>query len=137
MALWCTRECEIASTVYAQSYQRAKYKINVDGKLQATKTNGTVMSFYKEVIEALKVEGFTRSVESVKGKEKDFIAWASKMTSYIRQSGNGCLVGKHYTIVTPASLEEESSAKIILENFHSAFNGTPKERPDFNDTGND
>ena len=45
--------------------------------------------------------------------------------------------GKHYTIVTPASLEEDDSAKAIIENFHGAFNGTPKETPEYNDTGDD
>ena len=59
------------------------------------------------------------------------------MSEYVKQSGNGCIAGKHYTIVTPASLKEEHLAKEILENFHAAFHGTPKQNPEFLDTGDD
>ena len=137
MVLWSTRECLIASLVYNQSYQTAKYKIGHNGKLQATKSNGTVTAFYKELVDKLREEGYNRTVEAIKGKEKDFIGWATKLAQFIAQSGNGCMDEKHYTIVTPASLEEEDSAKAIIENFHGAFNGTPKEKPEYNDTGDD
>ena len=106
-------------------------------KLQATKSNGTVLSFYNEILENLKEKGYSKSVEVIKGKEKDFIAWTAKMAEYNWQSGNGCLSWKHYTIVTPASLDEEDVAKTVFENLHSAFNGTPNQRPELLDCGDD
>ena len=135
MVLWSTQECLIASAVYCQSFQKAKYKVNADGKMKATKANGTVLAFYKELVEKLKEDGYNRSVEAIKGKEKDFVEWASTMSAYIKQSGNACLEGKYYTIVTPASLEEEVVAKQIMENFYSAFHGTTKMNPEILDTG--
>ena len=70
MALWSTRECLIASIVYSQSFQKSKYKVNSDGKLQATKFNGTVLAFYKELVDKLNKEGYVRSVEAITLKKK-------------------------------------------------------------------
>ena len=48
-----------------QSYQTAKYKIGHNGKLQATKSNGTVTAFYKELVDKLREEGYNRTVEAI------------------------------------------------------------------------
>ena len=130
MGYWTAKECLIVSHEYAQNYRKAKFKIGKDNKLKATKNMGTVLSFYKDVSEKLKENGFIRSHESIKGKEKQFIEWYNKFDAYIKQSGNGCLENRHYTIVTYATVDEESTAVEILENFSSAFNGTPKANPD-------
>ncbi len=100
---WTTKECLIVSIEYAQSYQKAKYKIAKDGTMKATKNQGTVLSFYKNISEKLKESGFTRFHESIKSKEKAFLEWTKKFNAYIAQSGNSCLTDKHYTLVTVAT----------------------------------
>ena len=93
-------------------------------------------TFHGKINKALKDDGFNRTVETLKRNEKDFVDWHKEFKRCIDQSGNNCLEGVHYTKLPPATMEDEMTAKQILENFHLAFNGTPKVDPEILDFGN-
>ena len=137
MAHWSVEEILACSIVYAQSYKDAKSKIGEDGKFKNTKAQGTMGSFHNKVIQKLAEERFTRTVDSLKSKEKQFIEWHREFNRCVAQSGFGCLKGSHYMKSPPAALEDEPIAKQILENFHQAIAGSPLVDPEVHEMGNE
>eukprot|EP00834_Sanchytrium_tribonematis_P007085 NODE_591_length_5620_cov_0.949828.p4 type:complete len:163 gc:universal NODE_591_length_5620_cov_0.949828:5620-5132(-) len=91
--------------------------------------------FHAIVSKELEENGFIRSIESIRSKEKDFEKWGIKLKEWIDQSGASAIEGSYWKIVGFAKDIDDAVCKVICENFKSAIAMTPKGEPEIMDSG--
>ena len=70
-APWTMKELEIVAEVYAQEYQKVKYKIDANGAFNAVKKRGSVSNLHKMIVERLKNGGLQEQLVLLKVKSLD------------------------------------------------------------------
>ena len=126
---------DILAVIYAQDYQKVKYKIDENGKFSAVKKRGSLTQLHNKVVAKLVEEGFVRTASAIKGKESTLINIATRYKTAITKSGAESLDGQYHAFFSCATENDRVICRNTLESLFSAFEYTTQSEPEFMDMG--
>ena len=90
---WKIVQLDILAVIYAQDYQKVKYKINKNNKFSVFKKRGSITQLHNKVSAKLAKEGFVKTAGAIKGKDSTLLNIATRLKTKITKSGAESLDG--------------------------------------------